>query len=516
MKSNYYHNYFDSFFNTIVNTFSSRFVPPVTTVSGTDVNIGQGLSYTVKASGLSVHGNQGSESVTIPSSVSNIKVDGTVESIVFSDVNYTPTQLVSSQGSLTVNSAAGSAIATLTVTANHNESISFANASGTLSLDSSGKAIFNLSDILLDKNQSYTANVNNLRIYGNAGTEKVTLDANVAGIQISNSVESVSFSGNASDYSYTVQNNGVDVTNKNTGKEIAFINVNPATTGTQIQFADKTLTATWNDTVSWNKGWTLHNWQISVVDPTAPATPSSISGGTNLQYNVDFSHANLGNYLANVEASVKTALENLGKYISSKAVLNLEILTENTSPKTLAESTATMVNTSGANGVTQTTSFLAEAAAGTNLNGSTPDATVYINLADINQLSFSGTPAANKYDLTSILTHEILHGIAFTGNLDQAGSSAAKTPYDALVSMQNNSPVFTGTNAKTANKNAVVPLTTAAAGDGSAYYHVAVANDLMSDSLAKGQIRAISALDVGMLQDMGVTVVGVPSAQAVI
>jgi hypothetical protein len=105
MKSNYYHNYFDSFFNAIVKTFSSRFVPPVTTVSGTDVNIGQGLSYTVKASGLSVHGNQGSESVTIPYSVSNIKVDGTVEFIVFSGVNYTPTQLVSSQGSLTVNSS---------------------------------------------------------------------------------------------------------------------------------------------------------------------------------------------------------------------------------------------------------------------------------------------------------------------------------------------------------------------------------------------------------------------------
>jgi hypothetical protein len=512
MKPN---NYFNSFFN-IVNMFSRRqYVPPVTTVSGTDVNLGQGLSYTVKASGLSVYGNQGYESVIISPNVSGIKIDSTVESVTLTNLSYNPAQIVSSKGSLVINSSTGSPIATLSVAANHSESLTFANATGTLSLDSIGNALFNLTAIQLDKNQSYTASVNNLQILGSSGTEKVTLDANVAGVKISSTVENVSFLGNSSDYNYTVQNNGVNVSNKNTGKAIAFINVNSAATGTQIQFTDKTLTATWDETVTWNsKGWAVQTWQISVTDPTAPATPTSISGGTNLQYSVDFSKANLGSYLANVQASVKTALENLGQYISSKSVFNLEVLTENTTPKTLAEATATMVSTTGTNGVTQTTSFLAEAAAGNNLNGSTPDATIFINLANMNQLSFSGSPAPNKYDLTSILTHEILHGIAFTGNLD-ANATGAKTPYDALVTLQNNQPVFTGKYAQAANANKPIPLISASAGDGSAYYHVAVANDLMSDSLSKGQVRNVSTLDIAMLQDMGVTIVGVSPVQTV-
>ncbi len=517
---NYYTNFFNSstspnsvfydinaLFNSF-NPFSHKKTLPTNTTNGNDVTLGQGLAYTVKTNGLSIHGNQGFEAVTLSPNITNIAIDSAVESVTLKNIAYDPALLVSSQGTLTVNSSSGTSIAALSVIANHNESLTFTNASGFLSLDNTGKGVFTLAEIQLDKNQSYIANVNDLQVYGNTGTEKITIGDGVTGIQVANSIENVTLNGKSSDYSCDVVGNTVVLTNKNTGSDVAHINVNTASTGTQIQFSDKTLTAVWNDSISWNKGWTLHNWNVAINDPSAPAPSNTLTGGTNLKYSVDFSHANLGNNLASVEADVKTALDNLGKVISSKVTFNLDILTENTSPKTLAETTATMVSTNGANGVTQTTKFLADSASGTDSNASAPDATLYLNLADLNQMSFSGAPVANKYDLTSVLTHEILHGMAFSGNLD-LGNTAAKTPFDALVTMQNGSPFFTGTHAEIANGNSPVPLDTASAGPGSAYYHVAIANDLMNDALGKGEVRTISPLDIAMLQDMGLTLVGV-------
>ncbi len=491
---------FNSWFNFF--PFQNKNIP-TTTMTGTDVNLGAGLSYTVKTNGLSIHGNKGFEQVTIVQNVSGIKVDSAVESVTLKGVKFDPNMVVSSQGSLAINSTAGN-LATLSVAANHNESLSFVNATGTLSLDNSGNAIFTLSQIQLDRDQNYAVTTDDLQVYGSSGQEKVTIGANVTGVSVASNVETVALSGNSSDYSYTVEGGAVDITNK-AGDDVAFISVNGASTGTQIQFADKTLTAAWQVTGSFG-GWNA--WGVTVTDPTAPAAPTTISGGTNLKYSVDFSQANLGNNLANVEADIKMALDNIGQYISSKASFNLQVLTEQTLPKTLAEANATMVNTTGQNGVTQTTAFLADSISGTDSNAGTPDATLYINLANLNQMSFSGTPNANQYDLTTVLTHEILHGLAFTGNLDTAGG--AKTPYDALVTTQNNTPVFTGSHAEAVNSNAPVSLDPLSAGSGSAYYHVIAANDLMSDSLGKGEVRTISALDVAMLQDMGLTVIGVP------
>lgn len=506
MRSFMFNNY-DSLFNSIFNfnpfnSFLHRKVPAPTTITGTDVNIGVNQSYTVKTNGLSIHGNTGSEKVTVSQNVSGIKIDSTVESVTLSGIKFDPSALVSTQGTLAINSAAGN-LATISVAANHNEALNFSNAVGTLSLDMLGNAVFNLSEIQLDKNQNFIATTNDLQIYGNSGQEKVTLAHGITGVEVSSTVETVVFDGNSSDYFYDVQGGTVVVSDKS-GNDVAYVDVNQSATGSQIQFADKTLNASWEITGSF-RHW--NSWGVTVTDPTAPATPTTISGGTNLKYSVDFSKANLGNNLANVEANVKTALENIGQYISSKATFNLQILTEKTTPKTLAEASASMVTTNS-NGISQTTEFLANSVSGIDSNSAMPDATLYINLANLSEMSFSGTPVAGKYDLTSILTHEILHGLAFTGNLDATGG--LKTPYDALVSIQNNSPVFTGTHAQAANGNNPVALDSASAGDGSAYYHVMVANDLMSDSIGKGEVRTISPLDVAMLQDMGLTIVGVP------
>lgn len=487
-------------FNPFFNPFSRKKNVPVTTVSGTDVNLGAGLSYTVKTNDLSIHGNSGFEKVTIAQNVSGIKIDSAVEFVMLKGVNFDPSLLVSGQGNLVINSVTGN-LATLNLAKNDEVTLNFANAIGIASLDDSGNSIFTLSELQLSKNQNFTATTNDVIIYGNSGQEAVTLTNSVTGVSVSSSVESVKFNGNSSDYTYNIQGGTVVVSDKVTGNDVAYIGVNSSTAGSQIQFTDKTLTASWEILGTMGR-WT--SWGVTVSDPTVPAAPTTISGGTNLPYSVDFSQANLGSYLADVETNVKNALENIGKYISSKVTFNLQVLTENTTPKTLAETTATMLNIEG----TQTTAFMAEAKAGVNLNGATPDATLYINLANINKMSFDGTPSASEYDLTSILTHEILHGLAFTGNLDSTGG--AKTPYDALVTLQNNLPVFTGTNAVAANANVAVPLSPASSGDGSAYYHVALPNDLMADSIVKGEVRVISPLDVAMLQDIGLTIIGTP------
>ncbi len=491
---------FNSLFNfNPFNSFSHTSNPTI--VNGTDVNIGVNQSYTAKTNDLNIHGNTGSEKITIAPNVSGIKIDSSVEAVTLSGVKFDSSALISTKSSLAIGN-----IATLSIASNHNETLSFMNAIGTVSIDNSGNGVFNLSEFQLDKGQSYTVTNNDLRVDGNSGQEKVTLALGVKGVEISSSVENLVLPGKSSDYSYNVQG-GTVVVSDASGNDVAYIDVNESTTGSQIQFSDKTINASWQITQTLGN-WNL--WGVTITDPNVPAAPTTISGGTNLPYSVDFSKANLGSNLANVEADIKTALDNIGKYINSKTTFNLQVLTEQTSQKVLAETQASMVSVTNPNGVTETTEFLKDANSGVNSNGSSPDATLYINLNDLSQMSFSGKPTVGKYDLTSILTHEILHGLAFTGNLDVKGG--AKTPFDTLVSTQNNSPVFTGTNAEAVNKKNPVPLDPANAGDGSAYYHVAVDNDLMSDAIGKDEVRTISPLDVAMLQDMGVSIVGVPPA----
>lgn len=235
--------------------------------------------------------------------------------------------------------------------------------------------------------------------------------------------------------------------------------------------------------------------------------PTIISGGTNFKYSVDLSQADLGDNLAKVEANVKTALDNIGQYISSNVVFNLKILTTNVNSDMLAETNSSLMTTSNQSGSNVDTTFVADSISGTNAYPNTPDATLYINLAKIGDMSFSGLPTPDKYDLTSILTHEILHGLAFAGG-SSSGNTTLKTAYDSLITTQNNAPVFVGRHAETANAGNPIPLSPADAGQGSAYYHVTIPNDLMSASIKKGEVKTISTLDIAMLEDMGLTVTG--------
>lgn len=244
----------------------------------------------------------------------------------------------------------------------------------------------------------------------------------------------------------------------------------------------------------------------SIVESTAP-TITTISGGTNLKYNIDLSAADLGDYLPQVAANIQTALENIGKYISSKTTFDVKVFTRNADPNTLAEASTTMITANSNGKETIDSSFVSDSMYGVELSPNSPDSNLYINIDRLSEMSFSGKPAPDKFDLTSILTHEILHGIAFTGLLGSA--SDLKTGYDELISTANDSPVFIGRHAQTVNNGRPVPLSPETSGVGSAFYHIAVPSDLMSESIKKGEVKTISALDVAMLEDMGVTVTGV-------
>ena len=242
-----------------------------------------------------------------------------------------------------------------------------------------------------------------------------------------------------------------------------------------------------------------------LVNATTFDTNTLILGGDGFKYTLDLSQANLGDYLPNVVDSLKKALENIGQYIHSDVVFNIKVIGQNASPDILAEADATMTEEVTSSQKMIDTSFVSDVTYQSELHPNAPDANLFINLARIGDMSFNGTPAPDKFDFTSIATHEILHGLAFTGTLGNT-DTPLKTKYDELVMMQNNMPYFVGINAEKANAGKPVPLAPESAGNGSAFYHVNIQGDLMSDTIKKGQVSAISPLDLAILQDVGIPV----------
>ena len=238
----------------------------------------------------------------------------------------------------------------------------------------------------------------------------------------------------------------------------------------------------------------------SILDSTL------VSGGTNFKYTIDFSDASLGDYLPDVKTNLQKALDNIGQYIRSDAVFNLKVFGKYKDSNVLAQTDSTMTQATLHEKQSIDTSFVSDSLYQYELNPNSADASLLINLARIGDMSFSGKPAPDKFDLTSILTHEVLHGLAFTGTIGNVNTNL-RTKYDDLVSIQDGLPFFVGENAKKANLGNPVPLASAKSGYGSAYYHVAIPSDLMSESIQKGEVKTISPLDVAMLEDIGISLV---------
>lgn len=231
-----------------------------------------------------------------------------------------------------------------------------------------------------------------------------------------------------------------------------------------------------------------------------------VSGGTNLKYTADFSEAELGDYLTDVKANLKTALENIGQYIKSNIVFDVKVFTKEVDSSMLAEANSSIITETKNGEDSIDTSFVSDSMYGVELSAGSPDSKLYLNLSKLGEMSFSGKPTPDKFDLTSVLTHEILHGIAFTGVLGR--DYPFKTVYDELVVMDGDQPYFVGRHAKTTNGGNPIPLAPAELGEGSSFYHVANPSDLMAASIKKGEVKTISDLNIAMLQDMGISITG--------
>ena len=245
---------------------------------------------------------------------------------------------------------------------------------------------------------------------------------------------------------------------------------------------------------------------VNAVNTIKTGINTLISGGDSFKYTIDVSDANLGEYLPHVIDSLKTAFANIGQYIHSDVVFNVKVIGQNTSNDILAEADATMTEATTQTENVIDTSFVSDVTYKSELHPNSPDANLFINLGRIGDMSFKGEPSPDKFDFTSIITHEILHGLAFTGVIGNA-ATPLRTKYDELVMMQNNKPYFVGVNAQKANAGNPVPLVPESAGNGSAYYHVDVQGDLMAETIKKGQVSRISPLDIAILQDLGIPVV---------
>lgn len=483
----------------------------------TAVRLAPGQSYVSTTSGQSIVGSSATESVVIGAAVRNVSIDSKVEKVSIA-ARFESTKLASSSGMISFTDSAGAKIVDLAIAAGHGETVSFTNGSGTLSLDALGKGVFKLASIVLSPSQVFTATTSGISISGSASSDATTviLTAGVSNESIGASIGQVKFAGKSSDYLY-LNKSGTLYVYDQSGHNIAAIQIQNDANGTNLIFADGNHYNT-----------TLNNGGIKIgtvtIPSSAPAdlahaaaaaavtqiTPSTMPASNTSSFHFSLTMGSFGQYQSAIQADMTAALNNIGKFLNSKGVFTVQVLPETVSAGIIADASGALVGTptsllSAEHGANLSTTFQMTSLTGIDPNPGGFDATVHINMTNISRMNLNPNiaPTANQIDMTTALTHEIMHAIGFEGFIGTSASGSYKTAFDTYVTFQNGKPYFTGPNAE-AVYGGQVPLAPASAGQGSAYYHLDVANDLMSTSLGLGQTRTVSALDLAILRDLGV------------
>ena len=496
------------------------------------------LRVTLPNGDIVLWGSTGTETVIVPKGILNVSCDSAID-IVSLGVNYDPNLLKLGKGGLTVSDANSNKVLDWSVNTPGKHTLDFYNATGNVSVNSAGQNVFTLTDFLLNPGQSYTSTLSNLTLYGANGNETVVIAAGVHMNTIDSKIEKVVLPLPLSKYTWTTQGSNLNLFD-GVNSQVALINVVRSSAGTALQFSDQTLSAVISSSgvnVYAANGQVVNSGTVNVPTSSAPVpatspTPTSSSSstststgtGTNsssvvshFQYTLDFSaFSGYASQQTSVQACLLAALNKIGGFLNAKGSLDIQVIPENTSPSVLAEASSAMVAVPStlktAHGANYTTAFLTESQTGIDTNGTQADAKVYINMSNWSLFNTnpSAAPSKSQYDLTTVLTHELLHAMGFEGNYPNPG--AYQTTYDTYIQMQNGVPYFVGPKAQ-AVFGGPVPLDPASSGAGSAYYHLKVASDLMSSALPPGTVRSISALDVAVMQDLGAPViVGVASA----
>ena len=483
----------------------------------------------VPNSNITVLGSSGIETVKIPLGVNQVTLDASVETVYLKSFNYDPSLLKSNGSTINVTDSQGNSVLKWTANSSGVETLNFNNAIGSIGLNALGQAQFNLKNLLLSLGQNYTLSQSGVSIYGNSGIESVTLVSGDRNETIDANVEKVILPGLVSNYAWSTQSGNITVYDA-MHNLVATIGVGRASSGTTLSFSDQTLNAQLS-----NAGIVVHNASGQVVQsgglvsggsttPSASSSPiipnasssamttvasSAPTSSAHFAYTLDWT--SFSAYASSVQASIQScltkALNNIGQFFNAKGSLDIQVIPENTNKTVLAEASGALVPVSSsiastAHGASQTTGFLLESQTGVDINGSQADATVYINMANLSQFNLNPSvlPSSSQYDLTSILTHEMFHALGFDGMI--GSSTTQMTSYDTYVVTKNGTPYFTGPYAESVY-GGPVPLAPVSKGSGSAYYHVAVASDLMNDSISAGQVKTVSKLDLAILQDLG-------------
>lgn len=496
------------------------------------------LRVTVPNGDIVLWGSTGTETVIVPKGILNVSCDSAID-IVSLGVNYDPNLLKLGKGGLTVSDANSNKVLDWSVNTPGKHTLDFYNATGSVSVNGAGQNVFTLTDFLLNPGQSYTSTLSNLTLYGANGNETVVIAAGVHMDTIDSKIEKVVLPLPLSKYTWTTQGSNLNLFD-GVNSQVALINVVRSTSGTTLQFSDQTLSAVISSSgvnVYAANGQVVSSGTVNVPTSSAPApvpspkptsssssTSTSTGTGTNsssvvshFQYTLDFSaFSGYASQQTSVQACLLAALNKIGGFLNAKGSLDIQVIPENTSPSVLAEASSAMVTVPSTlkttHGANYTTAFLTESQTGIDANGTQADAKVYINMSNWSLFNTNpnAAPSKSQYDLTTVLTHELLHAMGFEGNYPTP--SAYQTTYDTYIQMQNGLPYFMGPKAQ-AVFGGPVPLDPASSGAGSAYYHLKVASDLMSSALPPGTVRSISALDMAVMQDLGAPViVGVASA----
>jgi hypothetical protein len=249
----------------------------------------------------------------------------------------------------------------------------------------------------------------------------------------------------------------------------------------------------------------------AVLGPTRQAALQAVADsiGQNLQYNV------------NVQMDVQASLNTGTGFLASAGSLYF----------------------TGPNGFQA--GFLAQhIMTGTDPFGGAPDGQVQVNFGY--NWNYTSNPSVTQVDFKSVIEHELTHALGFESLIQANGTglngtspsdvystfdsflkngagtrivNAGGTFNNATLTDLTSDVFFTGANAMAANGGNAVRLDTPGAfalGTSISHVDASFTNDLMLPGISPGTVRQWTLLDVGILKDLGFSVVPEPSANALV
>lgn len=383
----------------------------------------------------------------------------------------------------------------------------FENGSGSLALGQNGPQ-FHLDGLQMRSIKPYTLPNSGVSVVGSKDNTVVIAPGDINEDIIG--AGRIVFAGKESDYTFGIRKASVPHVDVHDSFGNTVASISGIVNGT-ISFADggsHTLTRT-------SDGYKIDGAALQTT--FAPIAASSDYWTQNLKFTIT-DDGGLGDYAGAIKNDLSKAISDIAKYLNAQGSFDILLTGKALGSSILAQSQGGTCSTPSSlvsleHGATQSTIFQVESCSGYDANGASPDATVVINTNLLSRMNLDQTkaPTSSEYDLTTVLEHELLHAMGFTGYLGTSSGGAFYTSFDKEVQFINGNPFFVGKNAE-AVYGGPVPLAPASAGAGSAYYHVNVSGDLMSASLAPGQVKTVSALDAAILKDIGIpetTLVGV-------